>query len=91
MAFGISFFRRYLKQQNIEALAVSIKAGVRYVTVYNATKGNPITPEHAHKIKQAVLNMTGIPFTGNLVLIEQLPPDQLPTVPIKRFVKSRLN
>lgn len=81
-------FEEYLKQQNIEALAVSIKAGVRYVTVYNATKGNPITPEHAHKIKQAVLTMTGIPFTGNLVLTE---PDDLPTLPIRRLPKQYMS
>ena len=44
------FFEEYLQQQNLEALSVSVKAGVRYMTVYNAMKGKPITPQHAQQI-----------------------------------------
>jgi hypothetical protein len=66
-------FDEYLKQHNLEALAVSIKAQVRYTTVWNATKGNPITPEHAQKIRQAMNTQTGVPYIGPLVLTEQLP------------------
>jgi hypothetical protein len=32
-------FEAYLKQQNLEALTVSVIAEVRYVTVWNAARG----------------------------------------------------
>jgi hypothetical protein len=64
-------FEEYLKQHHLEALAVSIKAQVRYVTVWNAVKGNPITEDHAQKIRQAVVNLTGIPYTGPFALLQE--------------------
>jgi hypothetical protein len=81
-------FEEYLKQHNLEALTVSIKAGVRYVTVWNAVKGNPITLEHAHKIQQAVLSLTHVPYSGPLVILQEQPIDQIATLPIKRFQKQ---
>lgn len=61
-------FEDYLKQHNLEALAVSLRARVRYMTVYNAIQGRPITPQHAEQLREAVLGMTGIPFQGSFVL-----------------------
>lgn len=78
-------FEEYLKQHHLEPLDISIKAGVRYVTVWNAVKGNPITPEHARKVQQTVLNLTGIPYTGPLALFQEQPSDR-PLV--KRIPKS---
>jgi hypothetical protein len=43
-------------------------------------KGNPITPEHAQKIRQAVINLTGIPYSGPLAIIQERRIDQLPTL-----------
>jgi hypothetical protein len=74
-------FEAYLKQQNLEALTVSVIAKVRYLTVWNATKGNPITPDHARKIQQAVFNLTGIPYTGTFVLLQAQPINQSPVLP----------
>jgi hypothetical protein len=76
-------FEEYLKQHNLEAISVSIKAKMRYLTVWNATRGNPITPEQAQKIRQAVFTLTGIPYTG--LLQEQLV-DELPTLPIQKIL-----
>jgi hypothetical protein len=79
-------FEDYLRQHNLEPLAVSIQARVRYLTVYNAMKGIPITPDHARKIRRAVFQMSGIPFTGSFALT-QPPVDQLPTMPIRKLTR----
>jgi hypothetical protein len=68
--------KQYLEQYKIDPVTLSTAAGVRYVTVWNATKGNPITPEKAKKIKEAVLKLTGIAYTGPLALIAPPTDDQ---------------
>ena len=83
-------FEEYLKQQNLEALTVAMKAQVRYMVVYNAVKGNPITTQHAQQIRQAVLNITGVPFTGTFLLTQSLLIDELPTLPIRTRSTQRV-
>jgi len=83
-------FEAYLKEHNLEALTVSIKAGVRYMTVYNATKGIPITLEHAQQIRQALYRMTGAPYIGILALIEPKLIEETPTIPIKKIRRYNL-
>jgi hypothetical protein len=83
-------FEQYLQEHHLEALAVSINAKVRYMTVYNATKDNPITPEHAQKIRQAVHHMTGVPYAGTLTLTEPKPIEDVPTIPIKKIRRHNL-
>ncbi len=78
-------FEEYLKAHNLEALTVSVQAHVRYVTVWNAVKGNPITSEHARKIRQAVITITGIPYGGPLAVIQEQRIDQLPTLTFKKI------
>lgn len=80
-------FEEYLKQHNLEALTVSIKARVRYVTIYNATKGIPITPEHAKKIHEAVYALTGTPYQGTFTLLS-LEPGNIPTIPIRKIPRN---
>ena len=48
-------FEKYLRQHNLEPLTVSVKAKVRYLTVWNAMKSNPITADQAQKIRQAAI------------------------------------
>lgn len=84
----LHYFAVYLQQQELQLLDVSIKAKVRYVSVYNAINGIPITPEHARQIRQAVLTMTGIPFDGEFVLTEPESMKDVPTIPIKRIPKQ---
>lgn len=73
-------FEAYLREHQLEALAVSVAAKVRYVTVYNAAKGNPITPEHAEMIRQSLSRLTGVPYRGGFAVHI----DQQATLPIKR-------
>lgn len=79
-------FEQYLQQHNLEALRVSVVAKVRYMTVYNALKNNPITPEHAQQIRAAVLGLTGVPFTGPFMLSN--PVEEMPTVSLQRITKK---
>ncbi len=64
------YFAVYLEEHALQPLDVSIRAKVRYMTVYHAIKGIPITSENARKIRQAVFEMTGIAFEGEFVLTE---------------------
>jgi hypothetical protein len=82
-------FEEYLKQHHLEAFTVSMVAQVRYVTVWNATRGKPVTAEHARSIRQAVFNLTRIPYTGPLVLIPEQPIDQSPAIPTRIISKPR--
>jgi hypothetical protein len=83
-------FAAYLKQYHLEALTVSVVAQVRYTTVWNATKGNPIKPEYAIRIRLAVVKLTAIPYVGPLALTEAEPVDLLPTIPIRKLPRHKL-
>ena len=63
-------FEEYLALYEIDSVKLSIAAQVRYLTVYNAKKGNPITPENAQKIKLAVLRLTGVAYTGSFNVLQ---------------------
>jgi hypothetical protein len=77
-------FERYLTSHNLQALTVALFSRVRYLTVWNAMKGNPILPEQAAKIKESVLQLTGVPYTGTFTLLPEQSPEGLPTVPVKQ-------
>lgn len=84
----MSSFKQYLEEHNIEPLRLSIVAGVRYATVWNATKGNPITQEQAGKIRVALQRLTGMVYTGILVTHDEKSIDQLPTLPIRKIPRN---
>jgi hypothetical protein len=81
----VNAFEQYLRTYQIEALMVSVAAGVRYLTVWKALKGNPISINQANKIRAGMYSMTGIPYHGPLVTTPAQPVDQLPTLPIKNI------
>ncbi len=76
-------FEEYLAFYGIDPFHLFGVAHVRYLTVYNAIKGNPLMPENAQKIRQAVHQLTGVPYVGSFVLIEELNPQFPPTRPKK--------
>ena len=80
---GLLSFEQYLQQHHLEPITVSVIAQVRYLTVWNAMKGKPITPAHAAQIRAGVLKLTGVPYTGSFALTQEQPVDQLPGLPIK--------
>ncbi len=78
-------FEQYLLLYEIDPVRLSIEAHVRYLTIYNAKKGNGITFDNAKKIKDAVLRLTGVPYVGSFVLREeqhpQFPPSRIKKIP----------
>jgi hypothetical protein len=83
-------FEAYLKQHHLEALTVSVVAQVRYTTVWKATRGYPIKPEYARKIRQALVKLTVIPYLGPLALTEPESVDLFPTLPIRKIPRRNL-
>ena len=79
-------FEEYLHRNHLEPLTVAIAAKVRYLAVWNATKGNPISSEQAQKILQAIASKTGIAYTGPLAVY---PLAEQPTLPIPIFANHR--
>ncbi len=57
-------FEVHLKK--LEAITVSIKATVRYLIIWNVTRGNPITSEHEQRMKH--INLNGFPYLGLIAL-----------------------
>jgi hypothetical protein len=62
---NMSRFKDYLQQYEIDAVRLSIAARVRYSAAWNAQQGNAIPAEDAHRIKAAVLALTGVPYLGS--------------------------
>jgi len=74
-------FGTYLEENNLEALTVSVAAKVRYLTVYNATKGNPINVQDAERIRIAAFRLCGVVYKG----VFAVHVDDEPTRPMSRI------
>ena len=81
-------FEQYMQLYEIDPIRLSIKAKVRYLTVYNAQKGLPLMPENAQRIRDAVLQMSGVPYVGSFVLVE-LNDDQFRNLHSKQLQKNQ--
>ena len=77
-------FDQYLEQYEVDPIILSVVGKVRYLTIYNSKKGNTITPENAQKIKEAVLRLTGIPYTGSFILIQE-PSRYIPPIRVRKM------
>lgn len=77
-------FEQYLIDNNLEALALSVAARVRYLTVYNAMKGNPIGVKEAEHIRQVAYRLCGVAYRGVFAVHGAI--DEQPTVPIQRVI-----
>lgn len=76
-------FEVYLQAHAIDPVQLSVYAKVRYMTIWNAMKGTPITAEHAQRIRAAVHMLTGEAYTGDIAT--QTPVAEQPTLPIRRL------
>lgn len=77
MTSRLSEFEQYLVEHQVEALRLSVVAGVRYATVWNAMKEKPVTAENARKIRQAARTLTGVPYVGSLVVFLDEPVEKV--------------
>lgn len=75
----------YLQVHQIEPLQLAIAAGVRYLTVWNALQGRPITAEHAAKIRAALHSLTGIAYAGTIFTIPEPAIEEQATRPVGAF------
>jgi hypothetical protein len=80
-------FEQYLAWHEIDLITLSVAAKVRYLTIWNAKKGHPITLENAQKIRQAVLKLTGTPYDGSFVLQKSPTKNGLPNFPMRKLYK----
>lgn len=80
---------KYLSDHKIDPVRLSLEAGVRYLTVWNATKEKPIFYHNALKIRVALRRLTGLAYTGPLPTLDEPPIEQLPTIPISRFKRYK--
>ena len=60
-------FRRYLATYQIEPLDVALRSGVRYLTVWRIRQGQPVHRQEEALVRQALVRMTGIPYTAPLL------------------------
>ena len=85
MTSTLSEFEQFLVEHHIEALRLSVVAGVRYTTVWNAMKEKPVTAENARKIRDAASTLTGVPYIGALVVFPNQPEEQRPMPQMKKL------
>ena len=78
----------YLTNNNVDPVRLSVCAGVRYLTVWKAMKGQPIAVEQAQKIRVALQRITGTVYTGTLVTLQEKPIEELPTLPIRKLPRT---
>lgn len=69
----MSTFEQYLDDHKIDPVRLSLEAGVRYQTVWNATKEKPIFYHNAQKIRVALRRLTGLTYTGSLPTLDEPP------------------
>lgn len=78
-------FAQYLETYQIEPLRLSLVAGVRYVTIWNAIKGYPITEAHAQKIRAAIKQLTGYVYSGTIPTVKEPAGNTFPLLPIRKL------
>jgi hypothetical protein len=71
-------FEQYLEWHEIDPIRLSIAAKVRYMAIWKAKKGLPISSESAQKIREAVFRLTGSAYVGSFVLIQDAKIEALP-------------
>lgn len=81
-------FQYFLDLHQIEPLRLSIIARVRYLTVWNALHGKPITEEHAANIRVALRSLTGTSYTGTLQTIKHPSLEDQSPLPLNQWKKG---
>ena len=84
----MSEFEQFLVDRGLTALEVSLRACVRYMTVWNASKGRPISKENADKIREATFFLCGARYIGQIVVYPDPNLDQTPTLPLNSLTRK---
>lgn len=78
-------FAQYLETHHIEPLQLSVASGVRYVTVWNALQGYPITEAHAQEIRAGIKQLTDQVYSGTILTIKEATGNTFPLLPIRKL------
>lgn len=70
-ASSASDFLTYVKTYRLELLDVALAAGVRYLTVWNLTRGRPVTVAHAALVRAGLFKLTGVAYTAPISLVSE--------------------
>lgn len=75
-------FEVYLQEHGLDPLLLSRRAGVRYLTVWNAMKGRPIRHAHAIQLIETARMLTGVLYVGKIPVLLSQSFEQAPTAPL---------
>jgi hypothetical protein len=64
-------FCAYLQQYGLHPLDVALTSRVRYLTVWNVERGNPISAEHAMRLRAGLHQLTGVLYTAPILLLAE--------------------
>lgn len=53
-------FRAFLHEHELCPLDLAVKSGIRYVTIWNITRGNPVRQEQAAIVRVCLWHLTGV-------------------------------
>lgn len=68
LALGNLPFRVYLSAHSLSFWDVAQTSGVLYLTTWNIGQNKPIRVEHAARVRAGLFRMTGIVYTGPIVV-----------------------
>jgi hypothetical protein len=80
--------KQYVQEHAIEPLQLALVARVRYLTIYNAINGKPISYTCAQKIRVALHVLTGVAYAGLLPVIDD-PIEEQQTRPLSKIILLR--
>lgn len=66
-------FNAYCVAHHLQALDISLRAKVRYLTVWNILHGLPIQGERAALVRQALFKMTGVLYREPIYVYPDAP------------------
>ena len=59
-------FQAFLTEHELQPLDVALHSGVRYITVWNILKNNPVSAQHAAQVRAGLYKMAGVHYWGTI-------------------------
>lgn len=67
-------YRAYAQHFELSVLDVALAAKVRLLTVWRVAQGLPVGETNAQAVRAALLQLTGVPYQGQIVVLPEIPP-----------------
>jgi hypothetical protein len=78
LASSTNPLQAYLEYYKLSPLDVALASRVRYLTVWNILKNNPVRGTHAALVRAGLQRLTGIPYTAPIPLLPLDPRKETP-------------